>query len=426
MDFFSVFRKREVSSLEGIDDSVLKKSAGSLPAGSSFKKKIIFTGGAETAMRVAAVYRAAQVRAGAMSMLKLRYLMRDRSHSCYVEPVDPLTGRNSRLNYILQVRPNSRQNASQFWEVVELMRMFNGNCCILPRYDYTGQISELIPCDGRWDDVGNYYTLSAPTFGVYGEGHPADEVIVIRGAVSQLHPNGESIIHYAARTTSLSATSEELALENAGKGGRQKIIIQQKENDGFAGLGALDGEEMEKQARKLQNAIYEEDVVYDHSFSSITPINMNAVDMQLLETRKFTIADIARFFGVPRALLMDDSNSNYKTAEAASLDFLSRTLAPLMKGIEDEFNAKVLTSYDYGLYKFQFDARGLMMLDITTLGAYNKNRLETGVASVNELRAEMNMPSIEGGDEHYVSCNVAPVGSAKLSGNTEGGSDEEA
>ena len=47
-----------------------------------------------------------------------------------------------------------------------------------------------------------------------------------------------------------------------------------------------------------------------------------------------------------------------------------------------------------------------------------KNRLETGVVSINDLRAEMELPPIkgEGGDDHFVSANLIKVGSPKLSG----------
>jgi hypothetical protein len=54
--------------------------------------------------------------------------------------------------------------------------------------------------------------------------------------------------------------------------------------------------------------------------------------------------------------------------------------------------------------------------------------METGVVSINELRAEQELPPIKNGDDHYVSTNLAVAGSAKLTGGeptTETNTEEE-
>ena len=47
----------------------------------------------------------------------------------------------------------------------------------------------------------------------------------------------------------------------------------------------------------------------------------------------------------------------------------------------------------------------------------NLKKLQTGTASVNELRRAENLPKIENGDAYYISTNLAEVGSDKLSAN---------
>ncbi|MCD7721696.1 MAG: phage portal protein [Prevotellaceae bacterium] len=402
-------------------NSKQKRELGPAPAigvnvaanGGSYEKRVVPAGDEERSLTVAAVFRAAEVRSNSFATMRLRLMKWDAKQE-YLTVDMRADGRTT--NYVLQVKANHLQNAFQFWKHVEMMRMFHGHCYILPRYDFDGTLSELLPCDGTYNKANDTYILTSDDFRVYGETHPSSEVIVIRGIVTRNHPEGESIIHYAARTASLSATIESLSLESAAKGGRQKLIMQQKPEGSMLGLGGLSPDEMKRQAERLQESIYDKDVIFDSSVSNITPINMNAVDLQLLDTRKFSVADIARFFGVPRNLLMDDSNSNYKTAEDSTLDFMSRTLNPLVLEIEAEFNAKMLLPEEYGRKLYKFDTHQLFALDINTLASYNRARLETGIASVNELRKEQNLPAVEGGDEHYVSCNLAPVGSAKLSG----------
>ena len=43
--------------------------------------------------------------------------------------------------------------------------------------------------------------------------------------------------------------------------------------------------------------------------------------------------------------------------------------------------------------------------------------LQTGAKTVNEIRAEHDMPAVASGDIVYVSTNLAELGSEKLSGN---------
>ena len=41
-----------------------------------------------------------------------------------------------------------------------------------------------------------------------------------------------------------------------------------------------------------------------------------------------------------------------------------------------------------------------------------------GVMTINEWRAKKDLKPIEGGDEVFISCNVAPIGSDKINGNS--------
>ena len=126
------------------------------------------------------------------------------------------------------------------------------------------------------------------------------------------------------------------------------------------------------------------------------------------------MAEIARLMGVPKPLLMDDSNSSYKTPEAALQSFMTYTIQPAIGLWEDELNAKLLNEYDFGRRRIHLCERNLRRLDPTAQANLDKLHLETGVCSVNELRAAHDMPTIEGGDAHYVSTNLAEVGSEKL------------
>ena len=62
-----------------------------------------------------------------------------------------------------------------------------------------------------------------------------------------------------------------------------------------------------------------------------------------------------------------------------------------------------------------------MMFDSKGRAEIAKLRLESGTATVNELRKEWDMPAVPKGDISYISTNLAELGSEKLSGNVGAG-----
>ena len=57
-----------------------------------------------------------------------------------------------------------------------------------------------------------------------------------------------------------------------------------------------------------------------------------------------------------------------------------------------------------------------MRLDKEAQAKVDLQMLQTGAASVNEIRQQYDRPSVEGGDTIYVSTNLAELGSEKLRG----------
>jgi HK97 family phage portal protein len=138
--------------------------------------------------------------------------------------------------------------------------------------------------------------------------------------------------------------------------------------------------------------------------------------MQFLESRKFTIREIARYFNVPPSKLMDDTNSNYKSVEVSNIDFYTEALKPLVEEIEREFSAKMLNETTFLDYKFKFNLKSLYALDLEGKAKWDSSRLQTGQVSVNDLRKENDIEPVQKGDDVYLSVNYAPIGSTKLNG----------
>ena len=156
------------------------------------------------------------------------------------------------------------------------------------------------------------------------------------------------------------------------------------------------------------------DVILTSNVVDTKIISQTAMELRTLENRNFQVADLARFLGVPKIMMMDDSGSSYKSPEAATQEFLLRTISPRVREYEDELNAKLLTADDFGSRRVHVCEQALRRLDPKGQSDLDKVRLETGVMSPNELRAQYDLGTIENGDVHYVSTNLAELGSEKL------------
>lgn len=131
--------------------------------------------------------------------------------------------------------------------------------------------------------------------------------------------------------------------------------------------------------------------------------------MQFLETRKFGVKDICRFFGVHPSFVFEDSSSNYKSAENANVAFLSSGLNPILTKIEDEFQRKLVPESLAFKRRFIFDRRGIYSTDLASKVDYQFKTIQAGIYSVNDWRRAENLPEVEGGDRVLVSANLKPL-----------------
>ena len=131
--------------------------------------------------------------------------------------------------------------------------------------------------------------------------------------------------------------------------------------------------------------------------------------------------DVARFWGVPRPLLMLDTNSHYNDYSNATMEFLSRTVLPDKTDMEKEIARKLLGMKFYGTRRIHICEKPLLTMDPERQAKVDQLNLQTGAKTVNEIRAEHDMPSVADGNIVYVSTNLAELGSAKLRDAASGG-----
>lgn len=136
------------------------------------------------------------------------------------------------------------------------------------------------------------------------------------------------------------------------------------------------------------------------------PITVSPADSQLLETREFNVVDICRFFGVSPVKAFDLSKSSYSTIEASELAFLTDTLSPLLEKIEEEFERKLYKPSEKNSITVRFDTSVLLRADKQSLANYYSTLFNIGAITINEIRSQLDLPYINGGDNAFVQVNV--------------------
>ena len=137
----------------------------------------------------------------------------------------------------------------------------------------------------------------------------------------------------------------------------------------------------------------------------IKPLSVNPVEAQALESRKFMVEEVARWFGVPLHKIGHLDRATNNNIEEQGIDFTVDTLQPWGKVLTSEVDAKLLTGGKYS--RINYKAR--LQTDIKARGEYYRLMFNTGSYSPNDiLRLEDENP-VEGGDVRFIPVNMIPL-----------------
>ena len=390
--------------------------------GGDYQERIAYVRGPEQALIVASVYRAVNLRSDTLSVMPVQYQRRDFDKGNYY--ID-MRGLGKRLNYLLQEAPNPIMSAPDMWRMIEINRLFYGNGFVYVERDEFGLPSALwlVKSGGYNINTGTYSSIVYLSDNGYMTKTNVPREDVLHFANTFRYQNGVwgiPTLQYAIETLSLNRTLRQQALETAAKGGRVKLIIGEEKpsaGGGTLAYGMFNKDQMDNYAQELQRKMYSgHDILAIRGLDKIQNISMTSAEMQMFEQMGATNDDVARFFGVPRPLLMLDTNSHYNDYQNATMEFHTRTILPLKVANEKEIERKLIGFKEYGTRRIHICEKPLLAMDPERQAKVDQLNLQTGAKTVNEIRAEHDMPSVDKGDIVYVSTNLAELGSKKLSG----------
>ena len=426
---------REVASANGMPGTITttdpKAAEYQGTATGSFADRIVSVRSPHAALTISAVYRAVGLIARTEGQFQVQYQRLNSEGGNFIpvlgNPNSKYANNGQRLNYLLQVRPNPMMTASAFMQGLVISKLQNGNGIAYIERGGDGEPRALWLCTGaQYNELTGHYLLQYYTRKgiVQRTDVPAEDVIHIPNTYKYDNGWGIPTIRFAIDTLSLIKTETNQAMETAAKGGRVKLIIGEEKPSQGAGtfaFGMLNKDQIDAYARELNTKMYQQDVVGIRGLSALHNISMSAQDQQMIEVLGMGINDVCRFYGCQRPLLMEDTNSHYSTYQNARMEFLQWTVQPDITEIEQEFNSKLLTEYDFGQRRYHLCEQPIMRLDKEAQAKVDQIMLQTGAATVNEVRQQYDRPAVENGDEPMASANLMTLKAliAKSDGATE-------
>ena len=134
-------------------------------------------------------------------------------------------------------------------------------------------------------------------------------------------------------------------------------------------------------------------------------ISITPDEAMFIQTRKFQAEEIARIFGVPPALIQLDSQTTYNNVEQQNLQYGRLTIAPWVKKIEREIDAKLLQARERPQHYSRIDINQLYRGDMDARKEFYESMIRLGVMSINEVRSKEDMNPVPGGDTRFVQVN---------------------
>ena len=161
-------------------------------------------------------------------------------------------------------------------------------------------------------------------------------------------------------------------------------------------------------SQKGGTAVLGSDMKY--SRISATPAEANLIEVFGLSDRQ-----INQIFRIPGHLNGDLSRSTNNNIEQQSLDFLTHTLRPFIKAIENEKNRKYWrTEANQEKYFVDFNIDALLRANTEARAAFYNTMVTLGIFSINEVRSLENMNKVEGGDTHRVQLNMVDLNQSNI------------
>lgn len=353
------------------------------------------------AMQASAVYGCVTLISKTIASLPLKIYRRKQNGEAAEMPDSP-------LYYLLHDEPNTMMTSCAWREQMVASVLLGGNSYTVIERDGANRPVALLPVP--WQSVTvqrlkggrNQYVIDIGdgTKEVYDQ----SDVLHVPGLGFD-GLKGMSVISCGARQAiGLALATESHGSHLFANGARLGVVLKHPKSLSTDAQSRL-SKQFQQQHSGLSNAF--KTMVLEEGMD-ISNMTMTSEDAQFLESRRFQVEDIARFFGVPPHMIgHQEKTSSWGTGvEQQTLGFLTFTIMPWLTRFEQEFNRKL---FPRSPFYAQFKHQGLMRGDSAARSAYYASGHQNSWLTTNEIRKAEDLPPVPGGDQLFVQSNLLPI-----------------
>lgn len=144
-------------------------------------------------------------------------------------------------------------------------------------------------------------------------------------------------------------------------------------------------------------------------------IGINPDDAQFLESRRFSVTEVARLFNVPPHLLRDLERATFANIEHQGIDFVVNSLRPWLVRFEQRMAIDLLSESDRVAHFIKFNVDALLRGDIKTRYEAYQISKQNGWLNADEIREFEDMNPLPNGlgKDYWQPLNLGVVGEIK-------------
>lgn len=352
----------------------------------------------DTALQVATVWSAVERRANIIASLPLfTYWVKQNG--------EKTLARNIPLYGMLHDSPNSRMTSTEFWRAMMMNYDLRGNAYARIDRNDAGEAYALWPMPA--DQVEVAVTDTGEMVYQYTIGN--DVAILSADNVLHLKNLGNGTIglkklEYMRASMDEMGKAQATATRTFGSGGKptgvlmvDKVLTPEHRTalrNNFAGLA---------EGNMSRLMVLEAAMKYQQ-------LSISPEDQQLLESRKFGVEEIARWFDVPPVLLHHANVTTWGSGIEQIIDgWYKLSVRPILVAIEQAITKRVLTSAQRARYSVEFSLDALLRGNAAQRADLYSKLVQNGIATRAECRQLENLPPMDGTDQLTAQTNLAPL-----------------
>lgn len=335
----------------------------------------------ETAMKISAAWDCTRKTAEVISTLPLGLYEKNRDGS--------KTRLENDLDEILTIKPNPEQTAQEFWEGNTAQMVLRGNAYNEKLFVGSRLVGlrPLLGCTARVKPGGGleYEVLDR------GKRYkmPAEKVFHLRGfgAGDGL---GLSAIKYGAHSLGAALAADEAAGKVFAAGLMASGVVSTDQT-----LTREQRDQLQEMLATYVGSSRAGKVLTLEAGLAFNQLQMNPDDAQLLDTRKFQVEDVCRWFGVPPIIVGHASQGQTmwgSGVEAIMLSWLTLGINPRLARIEARALADLVPTERRRRWSLRFDREAMLQMDSKAKAEFISKMASSGTLTANERRALVNHP----------------------------------